>query len=441
MWSISKEIIPFFIGFILYVIFFIKPFRNKVLGLYFVLGFFYSIFDTTNYKLLIKIIIWGIPIGLMLTTVLFSKRITLKHAERFLLFGVIFFLSTLINNCQLQLSAFYFMDYLTPFCLLLIGANFSHFKGNSYKIFTLIFSLFLFQVVASVIKFIKYGSIEPIVGSIQSLSGSASVILILIMVSYCISFYLVTKKNKYLYYLIVPIFIGITSVKRVIWFYIPVLILLLVILYNYLGKSLIRGIRLFLISAILGVFIIYLGLRLTPTLNPERKMWGSFDLNYALNYVEKYNMNESKEGIPTQRFSGAISTLEEMKGWKIKHILLGKGPTYTYEYIKGKKWNIWGFWGRETAFSMYLISYGILGVITLYIYLFSYFKYACKAYRARTTFEKCIALMVISFFIIYILDFIYSRSAIENHILSPVMMFFTGYCIQISSKMNNYKLS
>jgi len=40
---------------------------------------------------------------------------------------------------------------------------------------------------------------------------------------------------------------------------------------------------------ILLPFLIYFGFRLNPSLNPERKLWGSFDINYGLNYALSYS--------------------------------------------------------------------------------------------------------------------------------------------------------
>ena len=44
--------------------------------------------------------------------------------------------------------------------------------------------------------------------------------------------------------------------------------------------------------------VIYFGARLTPTLNPEHKVWGSFDLQHVFDYANKYQFGE--EGIEGQ---------------------------------------------------------------------------------------------------------------------------------------------
>lgn len=436
MWSIALEISPFFIAFLLYVLIAIKPWYNKILGIYFVLGFFYSIFDQTAASLYVKMIIWAIPPTLVLLHILIFKKFYLKGELKFLLFAVVFFISSIINHTKLQLAAFYFMDYLMPFCLLFLGLNISTDDDRLKKIMKLILFLFLFQVIASAIKYVKYGAIEPLVGSIQSLSGSANTILVLIMISFFISFYLIYKDKRYIYGLLLPVLIGISTEKRAIWFYIPLLIITIKFILNYYDKNLMRSLKQLIPISILLLAIVYVGIRLSPTLNPDNKIWGEFNLEYVIEYTDEYNYQISEEGVPTQRFSGIIGTYEEMGKWNVQSILFGQGPGFVDDWVKNEKGFKWGFWGRETSLSMFLISFGALGIIALYWYLFGFFKYVRKSYYIGNKFDKAIALMVSGFYVIYIFDLFYSRSAIENHIMSPVMMFFTGYCLRVYFNRN-----
>ncbi|MBQ2441106.1 MAG: hypothetical protein II502_02830, partial [Paludibacteraceae bacterium] len=45
---------------------------------------------------------------------------------------------------------------------------------------------------------------------------------------------------------------------------------------------------------LLIISVLYIGIRLMPSLNPERKIWGSFDLPYALEITDKYQFGDDK---------------------------------------------------------------------------------------------------------------------------------------------------
>ena len=53
-----------------------------------------------------------------------------------------------------------------------------------------------------------------------------------------------------------------------------------------------------MIVCLLVPLLLYCGVRLTPTLNPEHKIWGSFDWEYAMGYAETYQFGE--EGLQGQ---------------------------------------------------------------------------------------------------------------------------------------------
>ena len=80
--------------------------------------------------------------------------------------------------------------------------------------------------------------------------------------------------------------VGIATGKRAVILLFP---LLFMVLSVYVCKKKYSN-RIWMIVAA-APFLFYLGVRLTPTFNPENKVWGSFDLEYMMNYTENYAMD------------------------------------------------------------------------------------------------------------------------------------------------------
>ena len=65
-------------------------------------------------------------------------------------------------------------------------------------------------------------------------------------------------------------------------------------------------------AIILVPLLFYLGVRLTPTLNPEHQIWGSFDWEHAMGYAETYQFGE--EGI-----LGQTDALEQLGSERLQY--------------------------------------------------------------------------------------------------------------------------
>ena len=79
--------------------------------------------------------------------------------------------------------------------------------------------------------------------------------------------------------------------------------------------------------------IFYAGVRLNPTLNPERKVWGSFDFNYMMDYTTDYSLGTESKRNDEMAYGRVSSTILLIK--KIISInytnndLFGIGQTVT----------------------------------------------------------------------------------------------------------------
>lgn len=156
------------------------------------------------------------------------------------------------------------------------------------------YDIVLMNILISVFKYLALGGqMEGLVGSFTIIGGGFGTMLPLLgFINLWI--YRKGKLSWYDWLYVLGLFIiGYTSGKRAVMFLLPVVIAGFMIY--------VQGIRLnkYILVALCAVpFVFYLGVRLTPTLNPERQVWGSFDWDYVIGYAENYQFGD--EGIEGQ---------------------------------------------------------------------------------------------------------------------------------------------
>jgi hypothetical protein len=97
-------------------------------------------------------------------------------------------------------------------------------------------------------------------------------------------------KRKDWIYIFLLIFIAFASLKRAIWFIMPAIILL----FMYYIPRKVTGRKLLFVLPLVPL-IFYIGIRLSPTLNKENKIWGSFDLQFVMDYSQNYNFGKTTQ--------------------------------------------------------------------------------------------------------------------------------------------------
>jgi len=166
-------------------------------------------------------------------------------------------------------------------------------------------------------------------------------------------------------------FIGLVSLKRAIWFVMPLIIGLF--MFYVPGKKI--SPQLILLGIIVVPLVFYFGIRLNPSLNKENRVGGIFDFYYAMDIAEKYNFGDEKSGQTSGRgnaviyiFNKLISNNISEKEW------LGYGLRYMYitdyqEYadlelsIKNK--------GSATGAYQTMVSNGFIGIIVTVFFTLS----------------------------------------------------------------------
>lgn len=261
----------------------------------------------TNLGLLIIGLFWGGAVSylgpnilniykisiVLYSTVLFFKCVQKKMWDHdvyvnwsFILFSVIFWISYILNGGGIitVLSQYLFKYGL----IFLFYHGFKDISLNTPKreyIKNLLLQILYVQVFLSIIKILFFGlAFEHIVGSMSN-GGAGIAVVIPVM---ALIFYWLVHWGKLTvrdWFIISSFFIiALASGKRAPVILFPVFALLIA---GYVQKS-IRLSQLIKMSPLLFL-IIFFGVKLTPSLNPEGKIMGSFNPQHLINYSLNYN--------------------------------------------------------------------------------------------------------------------------------------------------------
>lgn len=292
----------------------------------------------------------------------------------FLLFSISFSISIYVNRNPILYSISQYSKYLIPFIIYHFIINKLTDIISSKYYLHLIVKLILLQVLFSVVKLFTIGFSESIVGSIAYMGGNSASILPIIGL---LIVYTLNKDNigkSEIFQIASFTLISIMSFKRIIWFLLPIFLVILNIIFGH-----VKHLKYVLIAA---PIIFYLGVRLNPTLNKEEKIWGSFDLEYVIWYVQDYYGLNSNNQIRDESF-GRVGGNEFMINYVKAYITdirtwFGYGPKAIYglsytEYEKQKfKWGVSGK-GSLGGAARFLIAYGLAGMFFYLALIINFF--------------------------------------------------------------------
>ena len=186
--------------------------------------------------------------------------------------------------------------------------------------------------------------------------------------------------------------------------------------------------------------LFYIGVRLTPSFNPEKIVWGSFDLEYVINYTENYSMGKVEDGEEREEYTGRVgsalifwNTFKDIDNYTLK-TLFGEGVERAYTSAENR--GTYDQFGRDygldhrgdiTGVLMTLIAIGVVGVILLVIYYCFLFRLV-RYKRLR-----------IVLFVLVMFDFIfYNNTMIRNPFVSTLLMFVIVYSLVQYSPKGRY---
>lgn len=282
--------------------------------------------------------------------------------------------SILINHDNFLLTFSLLSKVVIPFLILTLMVKKQHEeKETSNYLFWLFGDLIVVQILLSLGKMVILGGyLEGWVGSMTGIRGGGagtSFPLLGLM-------WLALKNDmkfscKDIFIALGLLMIGFAAGKRAVWIMFPVLFIFLSI-YVF-RKNFTKQV---VVLAVLTPLLFYLALRISPTFNPENKVWGSFEPEYAINYILKYSggIDKQHSGIQTgQGRLGAVSWMLEQFSKSDKVVFLGKGNEYiTYAGIENySNSNYYGgikHRGNITGIVSTFFSIGTIGVV-LYLFI------------------------------------------------------------------------
>lgn len=214
----------------------------------------------------------------------------------FILLSAAFFYSTVFYSRDGWTIIFsQYARYLEIFLLWFLLKDAIFYRNDKDKILQFLYEVVILQIIISLFKLVIFRhQIEGLVGSF-TISGGGVGTSFPVIGFYILYIYRKGVFKKLDWWLIVGLFLfGWTTGKRAVWIILPIIVMLF---FSY-----VRGVRLnkYMILGLLAFpIMIYFGARLTPTLNPEHRVWGSFDLQHLYDYANTYQFGE--EGIEGQR--------------------------------------------------------------------------------------------------------------------------------------------
>jgi hypothetical protein len=347
----------------------------------------------------------------------------------FLIFSYIFLQLSFTHHDSFNLMFSQYSRYFLLFLFFFIlQKNFIK-PGFINEINKLIYYLISLQIIFSILKYLITGPMESIVGSLAFSGGSYGVTFPLLAFVF-LWFY---KEGHFIrkdwYFIIGLVFIGFVNYKRAIWFMMPIIISLMMF---YIPRKKIP-LTLLILSVVLIPTIFYVGVRLNPTLNKEQKVWGSFDLTYALDYSKEYSFgNEEQYYIDNTgvgRGGASINLFKDLfSGDLSKEDWIGYGLTLMYVdapaddmYLK-ELLNINSI-GSATGFIQSYVVFGFIGVL---VTLFFTITLLIQARNLR------IRVVMISLFLWEY--FFYTGSILREPALSFLLIYIIVYSNQFWNK-------
>ena len=350
----------------------------------------------------------------------------------FLLFSISFLFSSYLNGDYFNITFSQYSKYLnlllTFFILKKIEVNSDSFE----KVERLIFSLLIIQIILTVIKFYVWGLRESVVGSINFTGGATATVLPVLGFIFIWLKRRGNLKNKDWLFVILLMFIGFVSLKRAVWFIMPVVIFLFSF---YVSKRVIP--KIFLLAIPLIPLIFYFGVRLNPTLNKEGKTWGSYDLDFVINYTKDYTFGIEK-GRQKKGYGRGGATILLVDNLVNKNLdnnaLFGYGLTkmYTTDYEQFNDLNL-GISMKGSAAGIFqsYVTDGYIGLFSTLLFSISLLMYV-KDRRMR------IALMIIFFWEYLFYTGIILRSQALSFLFIYIIVFSDQY---INKASQNAELS
>lgn len=235
------------------------------------------------------------------------------------------------------------------------------------------------QFFAAILKFLIIGICEPYIGTMASHSGGLTTLFSLTGFCICEIMYFSVKKRTWIWGCIGFILFGLIGEKRALVFMIPAFFFISFLIYSLLTRQFGTA---FLKKIVSGVILIpllfYVMVRINPSFNPDRKIWGDFDLGYTLNYAEKYNSGTLRMDDDNVGRSEALTVFHKhIFNDNLYNVLFGYGAgilvqsAFNHEVsgsVQTYSLNRWGIgYGISIGYITLLAQVGFVGTILYFL--------------------------------------------------------------------------
>jgi len=370
-----------------------------------------------------------------------------------LLFISICFLSAIINSID-YLRTIFFMRHFILFYMFFLCILNSDLKEREIKRLNkfLIF-LLVIQIPVATIKWLiiphpgEFGQ-ESFTGSYAVHGGVLHVLIPLIAIGFIIPMYINKKRKIFILLFSGFIWFSLIGAKRALFFVLPLFILCILYLISHKFQFKFKISKIVTIMVLMAT-VIYVGIRLSHTLNPEGRVGGSFSLKYVINYFINYTTGRDflmdGDQYATGRYAATTTMVKYLTDSKIENFLLGYGPGIALKsgLIEDNYRSTFLSFGIEdgiTGFVWLSAQIGIIGTISLLYLLFYLFKKVLDVYkRQNTVYWKIFLVGTLGAFIVFFFDILhYSDDFLRQEALLSIFYYFVAVSL-ISGKITKKK--
>ena len=350
----------------------------------------------------------------------------------FVIFSTYFIWVSLYMNDDGSLMTFsQYSKYYVPFLTMLVLGHYHH-RNPAYTVYLNIFwgEVIFIQIVFGIIKFVllRFHFYEGVVGTFGEINGgnTGTSFPLMALAWVLLNSNMDIRGWKSWLFIFGLLFFGMAAAKRAIVALFPFFFLVFAMFVA--KKRYKKGVVSVII--LLPIFF-YLGLRLTPSLNPEDKIWGSFDPEFALHYAEDYSVGKENSQGKREEGTGRVGaviyisqkimnidgyTKESLTGYGLDRIVstASKKDYYNRDYNYGIDHR-----GSLTGYVRLYLSIGLIGVVLFFIYYCWYF-HLIQYGRLQ-----------LSMFVLVMYDFIFYGAQIVYQPLIAILFVFIMYYSQI----------
>ncbi len=324
----------------------------------------------------------------------------------------------------------------------------------------LLLILFAIQIPVSWLKFYLVGIEEDWIGTVHMGAGQLSLLIPMVASSFLFASFLYTRRVIHLVWILLFFIFSIIGEKEAVSFiFHPLLIFLLWYYYSiefsYEKLGFIHSIKkLFSVKNMAIIIVtwtmaIFLSTQLLPSLNPEEKRMGTYDMAYVFTYVSSYLLRDLEDqkwnnpdiendmGVQMGRFQVISEAARQIVSGDAISFLFGYGGGSTSKSpwvgqgsdIMYKRF---GIRGATPAMAQILLECGIVGLsCMLYLFYLFYRAIHLKLLATNNPAEKAMILGMLGMHVTFIFDFVmYSQASLFYGVLTPVYFFMLALLIK-----------